>query len=229
MYLLEINENTLLYEWTELLYPFSIRNNNIIQSEYDGYNIPTKDTFVSNIINIENWGGEESKNNGVIVVSNDSTTMNTTISLRSISLYFTDFYVCTTSSNRSTMVSSMRINVYPNHLVNTPCYYPNAFFFVQFYSPLIVKSNTNSILSCSCSLLVRSCATSDAEELYDYYGGTVFLHCDYNQSVALSYIHVVENVFYSRYDYLQIYFGSNISVQIPSFASLTVFYTKKTK
>lgn len=58
MYLLEINnENTLLYEWTELLYPFSIRNNNIIQSEYDGYNIPTKDIFVSNIINIENWGG----------------------------------------------------------------------------------------------------------------------------------------------------------------------------
>lgn len=57
MYLLEINENTLLYDWTELLYPFSIHDNNIIQSEYDGYNIPTKDTFVSNIINIENWGG----------------------------------------------------------------------------------------------------------------------------------------------------------------------------
>lgn len=172
-------------------------------------------------------GGEESENNGVIVVSNDSTTM-TTISLRPLSLYFTDFYVCTTSSNRSTMVSSMRINAYPNHLVNTPRYYPNAFFFVQFYSPLIVKSNTDSILSCSCTLMVRSCATSDAEELYDFYSGTVILHCDYNQSVALSYIHVVENVFYSRYDYLQIYFGSNIKVQIPSFASLTVFYTKKT-
>lgn len=57
MYLLVINENNTLYEWTELLYPFSIRNNNIIQSEYDGYNIPTKDIFVSNIIDIENWGG----------------------------------------------------------------------------------------------------------------------------------------------------------------------------
>lgn len=101
-------------------------------------------------------------------------------------------------------------------------------FFVQFYSPLIIKSSTDSILSCSCTLMVRSCATSDADELYDYYSGTVFLHCDDNQSVALSYIHVVENVFYSRYDYLQLYFGSNISVQIPSFASLTVFYTKKT-
>lgn len=59
MYLLEINENTLLYEWTELLYPFSIRDNNIIQSEDNEYNIPTKDIFVSNIIDIENWGGGE--------------------------------------------------------------------------------------------------------------------------------------------------------------------------
>lgn len=60
MYLLEINENNTLYEWTELLYPFSIRDNNIIQSEY-GYDIPTKDIFVSNIIDIENWGGVKVK------------------------------------------------------------------------------------------------------------------------------------------------------------------------
>lgn len=37
-------ENNTLYEWTELLYPFSIRDNNIIQSEY-GYNIPTMTTI----------------------------------------------------------------------------------------------------------------------------------------------------------------------------------------